>query len=342
MTRELGVQFARQGIRVNALCPGPVNTPLLQGAVREGSGARAAPAHPRARRPVRRARGTRRRCRVPRERRRVVHHRIHLPRRRRHQRRLRDSALISDANDRGAGTRQCGGASSTRRRLPTGAQRQLARRHRRAPHADDPARGRRAGAGAAVGARARRALLGQPRHRARGDPRTRRCRLPRSPPRPLRRHLRRRSAARPPPDPARRSRRRDRRCPGPARDPRGRGGACRGGPHPRRRGARAALGPPGRGRPPGPRDYRRLDSRLHLAFAEIVGVPSLVTLLADNRHASTNCSTRFPLLAAQHRALQPPARAIVLAILAGERRARPTAMREHLDGSAVLLRGFLA
>jgi NAD(P)-dependent dehydrogenase (short-subunit alcohol dehydrogenase family) len=30
MTRELGVQFARQGLRVNALCPGPVNTPLLQ------------------------------------------------------------------------------------------------------------------------------------------------------------------------------------------------------------------------------------------------------------------------------------------------------------------------
>lgn len=30
MTKELGVQFARQGIRVNALCPGPVNTPLLQ------------------------------------------------------------------------------------------------------------------------------------------------------------------------------------------------------------------------------------------------------------------------------------------------------------------------
>ncbi|MEV2223661.1 3-oxoacyl-ACP reductase [Nocardia vinacea] len=30
MSRELGVQFARNGIRVNALCPGPVNTPLLQ------------------------------------------------------------------------------------------------------------------------------------------------------------------------------------------------------------------------------------------------------------------------------------------------------------------------
>jgi len=30
MSRELGVQFARRGVRVNALCPGPVNTPLLQ------------------------------------------------------------------------------------------------------------------------------------------------------------------------------------------------------------------------------------------------------------------------------------------------------------------------
>jgi NAD(P)-dependent dehydrogenase (short-subunit alcohol dehydrogenase family) len=29
LSRELGVQFARQGIRVNALCPGPVETPLL-------------------------------------------------------------------------------------------------------------------------------------------------------------------------------------------------------------------------------------------------------------------------------------------------------------------------
>jgi NAD(P)-dependent dehydrogenase (short-subunit alcohol dehydrogenase family) len=30
LSRELGVQFARDGVRVNALCPGPVNTPLLR------------------------------------------------------------------------------------------------------------------------------------------------------------------------------------------------------------------------------------------------------------------------------------------------------------------------
>jgi NAD(P)-dependent dehydrogenase (short-subunit alcohol dehydrogenase family) len=30
LTRELGVEFARRNIRVNALCPGPVDTPLLQ------------------------------------------------------------------------------------------------------------------------------------------------------------------------------------------------------------------------------------------------------------------------------------------------------------------------
>ena len=54
LSRELGVQFAREGIRVNALCPGPVNTPLLRELFgRPGAGA--APAGARADGPVRRA-----------------------------------------------------------------------------------------------------------------------------------------------------------------------------------------------------------------------------------------------------------------------------------------------
>jgi NAD(P)-dependent dehydrogenase (short-subunit alcohol dehydrogenase family) len=39
MSRELAVQFARQGVRVNALCPGPVETPLLMRLFSETPGA---------------------------------------------------------------------------------------------------------------------------------------------------------------------------------------------------------------------------------------------------------------------------------------------------------------
>ncbi len=39
MSRELAVQFAREGIRVNALCPGPVETPLLMRLFAEDQGA---------------------------------------------------------------------------------------------------------------------------------------------------------------------------------------------------------------------------------------------------------------------------------------------------------------
>jgi NAD(P)-dependent dehydrogenase (short-subunit alcohol dehydrogenase family) len=91
MSRELGVQFARQGIRVNALCPGPVNTPLLQELfAKTPSGPRAgwctcrwadSPSR-------RRSRGGR----LPGQRRRLVHHRQHVPRRRRDLRCVRDAA----------------------------------------------------------------------------------------------------------------------------------------------------------------------------------------------------------------------------------------------------------
>ncbi|MGV3713969.1 FadR/GntR family transcriptional regulator [Pseudolysinimonas sp.] len=91
-----------------------------------------------------------------------------------------------------------------------------------------------------------------------------------------------------------------------------------------------------------PEDYRRLDSRLHLAFAEIVGVPSLVTTLADNRSRVNELLDTFPLLA---RAIEHSNRQherIVFAILAGNEQGAADAMHEHLEASTMLLRGFLA
>ena len=94
MTRELGVQFARQGMRVNALSPGPVATPLLMELFANDPerAARRLVHVPLGRfaEPVRdRGRG-----RVPRQRRRVVHHGVQLPRGRRADRGLRHAPVI--------------------------------------------------------------------------------------------------------------------------------------------------------------------------------------------------------------------------------------------------------
>ena len=93
MSRELGVQFARQGIRVNALCPGPVNTPLLQELFAKRSRARGAAAGARADGPLRRGRRSRRCRSIFGQRRRLVHHRGDVLGRRRHQRRLHHPAV---------------------------------------------------------------------------------------------------------------------------------------------------------------------------------------------------------------------------------------------------------
>lgn len=89
-------------------------------------------------------------------------------------------------------------------------------------------------------------------------------------------------------------------------------------------------------------DYRRLDSRLHLAIGELVGSPSLVPLLADNRMRLNGLLDNIPLLEPniEHSNLQHEA--VVVAILTGDVDRAALAMREHLEGSAVLLRGFLA
>jgi len=89
-------------------------------------------------------------------------------------------------------------------------------------------------------------------------------------------------------------------------------------------------------------DYRRLDSRLHLAIAELAGVPSLVTLVADSRSRLNDLLDRIPLLAPNIAHSNQQHEAIVVAVLRGDEAAAADAMFEHLGGSAALLRGFLA
>jgi DNA-binding FadR family transcriptional regulator len=89
-------------------------------------------------------------------------------------------------------------------------------------------------------------------------------------------------------------------------------------------------------------DYRRLDSRLHLTIGELVGVPSLVSLLADNRTRVNHLLDGIPLLARNIEHSNQQHEAIVLAILTGNPDRAAAAMTEHLAGSAALLHGFLA
>lgn len=88
-------------------------------------------------------------------------------------------------------------------------------------------------------------------------------------------------------------------------------------------------------------DYRRLDSRLHLTIGELVGVPSLVSLLADNRTRVNELLERIPLLSTNITHSNQQHEAVVVAILTGDPDAAAVAMREHLEGSAALLRAFL-
>ena len=88
-------------------------------------------------------------------------------------------------------------------------------------------------------------------------------------------------------------------------------------------------------------DYRRLDSRLHLAIAELAGSPSLVPLLADNRTHVNELLDGIPLLARNIAHSNEQHEAIVVAILTGSPDRAGDAMSEHLAGSAALLRAFL-
>jgi DNA-binding FadR family transcriptional regulator len=89
-------------------------------------------------------------------------------------------------------------------------------------------------------------------------------------------------------------------------------------------------------------EYRRLDSRLHLVIGELTGSPSLLPPLADNRMRVNALLDDIPLLDRNIRHSNEQHEAVVIAILTGDAVAAAAAMAEHLDGSAALLRGFLA
>lgn len=90
-----------------------------------------------------------------------------------------------------------------------------------------------------------------------------------------------------------------------------------------------------------PQDYRRLDSRLHLAIAEAAGVPSLVPLVAQNRMRLNELLDGIPLLRRNIAHSDDQHEAIVEAILAGDAQTAAQTMTAHVRASAALLHGFL-
>jgi DNA-binding FadR family transcriptional regulator len=89
-------------------------------------------------------------------------------------------------------------------------------------------------------------------------------------------------------------------------------------------------------------DYRRLDSRLHLAVAELTGSASLTAAVADVRMRINRFLDAIPLLERNMAHSEAQHRRIVIAILAQDVEAARRAMAEHLSATAALLRGFLS
>jgi DNA-binding FadR family transcriptional regulator len=92
----------------------------------------------------------------------------------------------------------------------------------------------------------------------------------------------------------------------------------------------------------GPQDYRRLDTLFHLSIAEQTGSSLLAAASADARMRLNDLLNAIPVLQRniQHTARQHAA--IVDAIMAGDPDRARRAVAEHLEGTAALLRGFLA
>jgi DNA-binding FadR family transcriptional regulator len=87
---------------------------------------------------------------------------------------------------------------------------------------------------------------------------------------------------------------------------------------------------------------RRLaDSRLHMAVAAATESPSVAAVVADVQLRLTEALRRIPVMRANIEHSDRQHELVVQAILAGEPDAARTAMEEHVDASAALLRGLL-
>ncbi|MEV5507217.1 FadR/GntR family transcriptional regulator [Streptomyces orinoci] len=88
-------------------------------------------------------------------------------------------------------------------------------------------------------------------------------------------------------------------------------------------------------------DYRRRDTLLHLALAELSGSPSLAERYAAVRATVNELLDCIPLLVRNLEHSQRQHTALVEAVLDGDPDGAREMMREHCSGTAALLRGFL-
>ena len=89
-------------------------------------------------------------------------------------------------------------------------------------------------------------------------------------------------------------------------------------------------------------DYRRMDSRLHLAVAELAGSAALTAAVAEQRMRVNELLDAIPLLERNIAHADEQHERVVEAICAGDPDRARLAMAEHLEGTALLLRGFLS
>ncbi|GAA1434524.1 GntR family transcriptional regulator [Mycobacterium cookii] len=88
-------------------------------------------------------------------------------------------------------------------------------------------------------------------------------------------------------------------------------------------------------------DYRRMDSRLHLAIAEMTGSASLTAAVADARSRLNVLLGAIPLLERNIAHSNEQHTRVVAAIHDGDPARARSAMAEHLAGTSALLHGFL-